>query len=155
MRIEVTPREVNDHADHHARIAFCNAAISRRPRSGPKGAGRKIQQCPRAQAHPAVLRSRRPKLSHLPPIRTTLSRTRSRSVRPGSAASRRCRPRYRTRPPKSSSAAYVGRNSPVLSSTATTAAAISTTSSSGRSWKVPNSSARRSTYIQRDHRNRS
>ena len=26
---------------------------------------------------------------------------------------------------------------------------------SGRSWKVPNSSARRSTYIQRDHRNRS
>jgi predicted TIM-barrel fold metal-dependent hydrolase len=38
---------------------------------------------------------------------------------------------------------------------ATTAAATSTTSSSGRSWKVPNSSARRSTYIQRDHRNRS
>jgi predicted TIM-barrel fold metal-dependent hydrolase len=40
-------------------------------------------------------------------------------------------------------------------STATTAAAISTIDFSGRSWKVPNSSARRSTYIQRGHRNRS
>ena len=87
--------------------------------------------------------------------RTTLSRTRSRSIRRASAASRRCRPHRRTRPPKSSSAAYAVRNSPAPSSTATTAAAISTIDFSGRSWKVPNSSARRSTYIQRGHRNQS
>ena len=51
--------EVNGHADHHARRALCNAAISRRPRPGPEGAGGEIQQCPRAQAHPTALRPRR------------------------------------------------------------------------------------------------
>jgi len=45
--------------EHYARRAFCNAAISRRPRPGPEGAGGEIQQCPRAQAHPTALRPRR------------------------------------------------------------------------------------------------
>ena len=50
----------------------------------------------------------RPKRFRLPPKRTTLSRTRSRSIRRASAASRRCRPSCPTRPPKSSSSRVRG-----------------------------------------------
>src|ERR1700722_8298599 len=37
-------RKVNDHANHHARRALCNAATSRRGRAGTEGAGGEVQQ---------------------------------------------------------------------------------------------------------------